>query len=89
MIGEKQIRIGARMLELREQMRDLLGDKYAGHVADLRIVIDATMEAHGLSVLAAVTKLAKELDPVEQRTSVVVPLLAATAVEMFEERAGD
>jgi len=81
MAVESQIRLAAKLYEMRDTAKRFLGDRYAGHMADLRKMIEQVQSVlHIEEPLAAATKLctANSLD------GVAVIYVMAAAVEMIE-----
>jgi hypothetical protein len=78
-MGEREVRLAAKLYQARDQARRFLGVNYAGVVAEWVKYVQAEVERTGKSALAAVDlSAAQTFNPTAQM------LILAAAVEMVE-----
>jgi hypothetical protein len=83
--AEFNVRLAARMYDMRETARNILGESYALHVGQWVALICAAQERHKCDVLPAAMKLEKAAKASGHELSDMdVLLLTAAAVEMSE-----
>lgn len=78
--SEKQVRIAARLYEIRDAMRRLFGERYAEQLKPFQQMLERLKEQSGLDTLAAATYIAKQLDAGDP----AIMMLMAAAVEIVE-----
>lgn len=78
MADEKQVRMAARMYEMRDACRSFLGDSYAPRMKEYGEALTNASKATGKSVLTIATEAAKEASPFG-----IITLMAAV-VELTE-----
>jgi hypothetical protein len=77
---QQQVEMAAKLYELRDRARRLLGDKYKAHMAELGKILKATSERDGKDVLAVATDVCKKRDLIGMDLMMVM----AAAVELTE-----
>jgi hypothetical protein len=77
----KEIRVAARLYEIRDSMRRLFGDKFPAIVAPYQQMLERVKAQTGLDDLAAATWLARRVDPGD---GVEIMKIVAAAVETIE-----
>jgi len=78
----RTVQIAAKLYEMRDGAKLVLGDRYGEEMRRLRVVIEAVQKRHGISSIAAGTKICS-LAPVVSDGLEVICIMAA-AVEMIE-----
>ena len=82
MLTEKQIVIAAKMFELRDTMKRLLGEKWDAKTADMRAILSGVMRETGdNNPLSAVLPIAKAMSAAGENPA----LLMAVAVDMADQ----
>lgn len=79
-MSETAIRLAAKLYEVRDGMRRILGDRYRERCLHWVQMLNLTMQRQGCDVLEAALILGKDLE----RQGAGTDLLMATAVEMTE-----
>jgi hypothetical protein len=79
---EQQVRMAARLYEMRDAARKILGDDYQARMKEYGDVLTTAAKASGKSELAVATTLAKCSSPM------AVVFLMAAAVELTEPAPG-
>lgn len=77
---EKQVRLAARLYEIRDTMRTFYGDAWPGMCRDMEPYIRAQTEQHGYSFIGA----AQALVAGETPSTLAVLQIIGAAVEMTE-----
>lgn len=80
--GEKEIKLAARMYEIRDTARKFYGDRYAGTMRQVGAMIEGIARRDKVSTLEAATSFAKEA--FREGDEVSVMLITAAAVELLE-----
>ena len=75
---EKEIKLTARLYEMRDTARTLLGDNYAGTMSEIGKYIEYQMDIYGASALSVATKISKDATPMD-----VLKIMGAV-VEMMD-----
>lgn len=83
MITEQQVRLAARMYEIRDTSRRLLGDRYQDMMPHYRLYIQREMERAGGGALEATKRLIEALQK-DHDTGVLQMHLTAACVEICE-----
>jgi hypothetical protein len=83
MLTEQQVRLAARMYEIRDTSRRLLGDKYQETMAHYRLYIAQEIKRAGGGALEATKRLLEALQQ-DHNTGVIQMHLTAACVEMCE-----
>lgn len=78
MADEKQVRMAARLYEMRDTARRLLGDKYAQHMAEVGTTLRRVADATKREPLEVAIEAARDADGLAQC------YLLAAAVELTE-----
>jgi len=78
MIHEREIRTAARLYEARDTARALLGDKYAGRMAEGGKLLSSLANNGGESIIAAAARMAEVCES-DGRPFAAVAILAAAA----------
>lgn len=84
MFTEQQVRLAARMYEIRDTSRRLLGEKYQETMAHYRLYIGRAMKQWGCGALEATQRLIEALQQ-DHDTGVIQMHLLAACVEMCEQ----
>lgn len=77
---EHHVRTAARLYEMRDKARRLLGDKFKPHMAELGKILTVTAQRDGKTPLAVATEIAKKRELV----GIELMLVMAAAVELAE-----
>jgi hypothetical protein len=77
---QQQVEMAAKLYELRDRARRLLGDKYKAQMAELGKILKATADRDGKEVLAVATDVCKKRDLIGMDLMMVM----AAAVELTE-----
>lgn len=77
---EQQVKITAKLYEMRDRARRLLGEKYKPHMAELGRILTMTAQRDRKSVLAVATEVAKKRELIGMELMMVM----AAAVELEE-----
>lgn len=77
---QQQVEMAAKLYELRDRARRLLGDKYKAHMAELGKILKATAERDGKEVLSVATEVCKKRNLIGMDLMMVM----AAAVELTE-----
>lgn len=77
---EKQVRMAARMYEMRDTARRMLGDNYAAHMMKMGVLLEAAAKRRGIEPLSIAIEAAKE--PGASATDVM--MIMAAVVELTE-----
>lgn len=78
-----QIKISAALIQRRDDMKRLFGDRWPAKVDEFRPVFAATMQKHNCGELDALIQIEREHGPV---SSMLGSVLIAVAVELLEAR---
>lgn len=78
--NEQQVKLAAKLYELRDRARLLLGDKYAAHMAELGKILKMTAERDNKTPLAVATEVCKKRGLIGMDMMMVM----AAAVELTE-----
>lgn len=84
MFTEQQVRLAARMYEIRDTSRRLLGEKYQETMAHYRLYVKREMDQRGGGPLEATKRLIEALQK-DHDTGVIQMHLTAACVEMCEQ----
>lgn len=77
---QQQVQMAAKLYELRDRARTLLGDKYKPHMTELGKILKATAERDGKNVLAVATEVCKKRNLI----GMDLMMIMAAAVELTE-----
>lgn len=77
---EKQIRIAAKMYELRDTAKRLFPELYAEHHEGMTMLLKKIAERDKVSILQSLTSICKEVGG----DGIVVMLLTAAAVDLMD-----
>ena len=77
---EQQVKITAKLYEMRDRARRLMGEKYKPHMAELGRILTMTAQRDRKSVLAVATEVAKKRELIGMDLMMVM----AAAVELEE-----
>lgn len=77
---QQQVQMAAKLYELRDRAKTLLGDKYKPHMADLGKILKATAERDGKDVLSVATEVCKK----RRLIGMDLMMVMAAAVELTE-----
>lgn len=77
---EQQVKMTAKLYEMRDRARRLLGAKYKPHMDELGRILTMTAQRDGKSVLAVATEVAKKRELI----GVELMMVMAAAVELSE-----
>lgn len=77
---EHHVRMAARLYEMRDKARRLLGKRYKPHMAELGKILTMTAQRDGKTPLAVATEIAKKRELV----GLELMLVMAAAVELAE-----
>lgn len=80
---QQQVQMAAKLYELRDTAKRLLGGKYKPHMAELGKILKATADRDGKDVLAVATDVCKERGLIGMDLMMVM----AAAVELTEPSA--
>lgn len=84
MFTEQQVRLAARMYEIRDTSRRLLGEKYQETMAHYRIYVGRAMKQWDCGALEATRRLIEALQQ-DHDTGVIQMHLTAACMEMCEQ----
>ena len=65
---EQQVQMAAKLYEMRDRARRLLGEKYKPHMAELGRILTMTSQRDGKPVLVVATEVAKKRELIEKIT---------------------
>ena len=71
----KAAKLSADMIQRRDDMRHLLGSKYAAHCAEARAIISAIAKRDGVGTTEAALSVAKAMDKAGHDPSMVIAAL--------------
>ena len=77
---EQQVQMAAKLYEMRDRARRLLGEKYKPHMAELGRILTMTSQRDGKPVLVVATEVAKKRELIGMDLMMVM----AAAVELIE-----
>ncbi len=77
---EQQVKMTAKLYEMRDRARRLLGPKYKPHMDELGHILTMTAQRDGKSVLVVATEVAKKRELIGMELMMVM----AAAVELSE-----
>lgn len=77
---EQQVKMAAKLYEMRDRARRLLGEKYKPHMDELGRILTMTAKRDGKSVLKVATDIAKKRELIGMELMMVM----AAAVELSE-----
>lgn len=77
---EQQVQIAAKLYEMRNRARRLLGEKYKQHMAELGRILKDTARQTGKSEIVVATEVAKKRNLV----GIDLMMVMAAAVELTE-----
>ena len=77
---QKQIEMAAKLYELRDRARTLLGDRYKPHMTELGKILQATADRDGKSVITVAQEVCTKRDLIGMDMLMVM----AAAVELVE-----
>lgn len=77
---QQQVQMAAKLYELRDRARTLLGERYTPHMAELGKILKATADRDGTDVLAVATEVCKKRELIGMDLMMVM----AAAVELTE-----
>lgn len=77
---EQQVKMTAKLYEMRDRARRLMGAKYKPHMDELGRILTMTAQRDGKSVLAVATEVAKKRELI----GVELMMVMAAAVELSE-----
>lgn len=84
MLGEQQVKLAARMYEMRDTSRRLLGERYAGVMAGYEWHIRAAMRRYGCGEMEAAKQILEQLQRDVPDSGMTQMQLVAAMVEMVE-----
>lgn len=77
---EQQVHIAAKLYEMRDRARRLLGEKYKQHMAELGRILKDTARQTGKSEIVVATEVAKK----RNLAGIDLMMVMAAAVELTE-----
>ncbi|MDF8912878.1 hypothetical protein OU568_26605 [Escherichia coli] len=77
---EQQVKMAAKLYEMRDRARRLLGAKYKPHMDELGRILTMTSKRDGKSVLKVATEIAKKRELI----GIDLMMVMAAAVELSE-----
>lgn len=81
--GQKHVHIAAKLYELRDRAKLLLGDSYSPRMAELIAIMDATAKQNGKSILDVAIAVAEK----RRLIGIDLMMVMAAAVEHTEPSA--
>jgi len=84
MLNESQVKLAAKVYEMRDTSRRLLGERYADSIEHYGKYIQAAMQKYGCDALAATKQILEQLQRDVPDSGMTQMQLVAALVEMVE-----